>query len=953
MSDTLEVKIGASDAGLEATLKMVQGELAKMESKVRSGDLSMAELEQTMKRVAQVQGLEQKLHAIGTEAASSSPKVDALGTDLQKMADRGAPSAEKTGKSLSGIGLAAGVAGVAVKAGMFIAESAMKAASAVAEGFGQAIELGGQLTDLSSRTGETAGNLLILQRAFTNTGVGADAVGTAINKLQKFMVDAADGGTTQTQAMATLGVSLSELQGKTPTEQMGIFANALSGIQDPAQRAELAMTVFGKSGGELLPVLSNFSGELGDARNQLGSLPDVMNKSAKSFDALGDNMAAIGTKITEFAAGFIDQALPALNAFVDALSGVDAAGWGEAAMTTILKIADTLIGAFKDPLGAIEAWGLASENMWRMLGNGLLNGAMTFIDFLGNAFATNLPSAIGAYISSAFVDSALTFDRYLIEALMTFSSGLSTLPGLEGVGQKILSQLSGVNDGIIAQQLENMGKTKEAAAQVVSRFSEAAEKTNIFKEDFFNVADSSARMKAKFDSLEASGKETRVNFESSAKESDKIDKNISNSAKNSSDGMNYFITSANNSGIIYDKLKDSVDFAAKIATSFYNAEQSTIGTQSELKKAAQEMTQDQYIKGVKAVRKELGYMGGDFAEIGKSTRNLPDLARALGLVTEGKSPKQLLIEVQQEIEKIKKTPVEIEVKFNKNAFNNWANDIIDQNKNWQPEVSLRVNAEESWTDQKTKLTATDPIKLNFDGSVAIEDVKSSAQDAFKNPITFTATGDASLEAQVQKWSEGFSNIPFNLNVEPAQIKLDGLAPPASDFSLNTDAAETKISLLGSDQTISLYADTTSAQQSISNIDTSATLQTNADTTNAQNSIANISDKPISLTLNNLDVSVNTDAAQTKIAKLSEPINVNVDANQVQAAVGSMQAEITNSFSGGQGGDGGIGGQGGQGGAGGNAEFSQDTMIEAIMNGVNDIKNFVDSLVKKLPVPALA
>jgi len=81
--------------------------------------------------------------------------------------------------------------------------------------------------------------------------------------------------------------------------------------------------------------------------------------------------------------------------------------------------------------------------------------------------------------------------------------------------------------------------------------------------------------------------------------------------------------------------------------------------------------------------------------------------------------------------------------------------------------------------------------------------------------------------------------------------------------------------------------------------------------------------------------------------------VAVDASQVQAAVGSMQAEITNSFSGGQGGDGGIGGQGGQGGAGGNAEFAQDTMIEAIMNGVDQIKNFVDTLVKKLPVPALA
>ena len=66
----------------------------------------------------------------------------------------------------------------------------------------------------------------------------------------------------------------------------------------------------------------------------------------------------------------------------------------------------------------------------------------------------------------------------------------------------------------------------------------------------------------------------------------------------------------------------------------------------------------------------------------------------------------------------------------------------------------------------------------------------------------------------------------------------------------------------------------------------------------------------------------------------------------------MQAEITNSFTGGMGGEGGIGGQGGQGGAGGNAEFSQDTMIEAIMNGVDIIKRLVEKIEPKLPVAAL-
>jgi hypothetical protein len=467
MSDTLEVKIGASDAGLEATLKTVQAELSSMEAKVKSGDLTFNELEKTMRRMGQVEGLEKKLKAIGDESSGTSPKVDELGRDLEKMGNRGNDAGDKSSMSLGKIGIAAGVAGVAVKAGMALAEGAMDAARAVADGFGQAIDLGGRLTDLSSRTGETSGSLLVLERAFTNTGVSSEAVGTSLNKMQKFMTDAAQGGAAQSESMQRLGVTMVDLADKTPTQQMAVFAKRISSIQDPAQRAEAAMSIFGKSGGELLPILNNFSGELEGARDQLGSLPGVMDRSAAAFDATGDSMAAINSKIMEFAAGFLEAALPALTTFTNALGGIDAAGWGQKAMDTIRSIADTLVGAFKNPLVAIEAWALAYEAGYKSLGNGLVNAALTFTDFLMKSFQTNLPSAITGYVTSGLVDSTLTFSRYLIEALMTFSEGLSTLPGFEGMASKMFDALSSVNEGIIAQQLDNMGKTEAAAAKVV------------------------------------------------------------------------------------------------------------------------------------------------------------------------------------------------------------------------------------------------------------------------------------------------------------------------------------------------------------------------------------------------------------------------------------------------------------------------------------------------------
>ena len=505
----VSVEFGAKDTGLEATLKTVQAEMSRLETEIKSGELSFNQLSTAMRDLAKADKVSQQLQSIGASAAGASPQVDKLGKDGMEMGDKIKTGSDKGGLSLGELGIAAGVAGAAVKAGMMLAEGAMDAARAVADGFGQAIDLGGRLTDLSSRTGESAGSLLVLERAFTNTGVSADSVGTSMNKMQKFMTDAAQGGAAQSEAMQRLGLTMEDLAGKTPTEQMSVFAQRISSIQDPAQRAEAAMSIFGKSGGELLPILNNFSGELQGARDQLGGMPGVMDRSSSAFDGVGDSMAAINSKIMEFAAGFLEDALPALTKFTNALGGIDAAGWGQKAMDTIRNIADTLIGAFKNPLGAIEAWSLAYEAGYKSLGNGLVNAALTFTDFLMESFETNLPSAITAYVTSGLVDSSLTFSRYLTEALMTFSEGLSTLPGFEGMAGKMFDALSSVNEGIIAQQLDNMGKTQAAAAKVVDEFGKAAEKTTVFKEDFFGAEESTNRMNDKFSELAASGAETR------------------------------------------------------------------------------------------------------------------------------------------------------------------------------------------------------------------------------------------------------------------------------------------------------------------------------------------------------------------------------------------------------------------------------------------------------------
>jgi len=316
------VEFGATDTGLEKTLKAVQGELNGLKDKVKGGELSMTELEGTMKRIGQVTSMEKNIKAIGDQSQGTSTQVKTLGT-----------AAEDTGKKaeigFGKIAVGATLAGAAAKLGSMAIDAAFSAATKTIASFGAALDMGGRLNDLADRTGIAVDKVLLLERAFQNAGVGADALGPIINKMQKALVDAEDGTSKAAYAFADLGLSLSQLRGLSPEDQLRTIGKAIAGIPDPAQRAATAMEIFGKSGGALTQVFANFDDEIETAKLQLGSLPQIMKEGSSQFDRISDNLVVVGGKFIEFAAGLIDKVKPALDAVTTALSMFDAAKVGQ------------------------------------------------------------------------------------------------------------------------------------------------------------------------------------------------------------------------------------------------------------------------------------------------------------------------------------------------------------------------------------------------------------------------------------------------------------------------------------------------------------------------------------------------------------------------------------------------------------------------------------------------
>jgi methyl-accepting chemotaxis protein len=346
------VEFGATDTGLEKTLKAVQDELTQLKGKVSSGELSMTELESTMKRIGQVESMEKRIKSIGDASSESSPKIKNLGDSIESTGDKTKNVGGIFDEEFKRMGAAFTAGNLAAEGFQKAISIVFDAATKVVQGFSEALDLGGRLSELSAQTGEAAGTLLVLEAAFKNSGLEADQVGTAINKLQNFMVDAADEGSRQANAMDDLGIAMADLKGKTPTEQMEVFAQKIASIEDPTQRAATASEVFGeKLGGKLLPVLVDFSGNIEDARSKVGSLEQVMNENADTFDKFSESIEAVKGKMAAFAAGVLSETVPALQELGSEMEGIDAARIGQEIGTILNPAISELATILKDVTG--------------------------------------------------------------------------------------------------------------------------------------------------------------------------------------------------------------------------------------------------------------------------------------------------------------------------------------------------------------------------------------------------------------------------------------------------------------------------------------------------------------------------------------------------------------------------------------------------------------------------
>jgi len=161
---------------------------------------------------------------------------------------RGLRRAEKKlkafGNSVRNLGLKIAGLGAAVLAPMLGA----------AKAFGS---MGDQVAKMAKRTGLSVEALSELKFVASQAGTSIEALETGFRRMQRSIYDAGRGLSTQTDALADLGLKYKDLKGLAPEKQFKLLAEAISRVEDPTRKAALAQALFGRAGTQLLPMMAS------------------------------------------------------------------------------------------------------------------------------------------------------------------------------------------------------------------------------------------------------------------------------------------------------------------------------------------------------------------------------------------------------------------------------------------------------------------------------------------------------------------------------------------------------------------------------------------------------------------------------------------------------------------------------------------------------------------------
>lgn len=274
-----------------------------IEVQTAQAEPALARVEQGLQDVQKAAGeVDKGLTSIEQHAPELGAKLDELKqrtTNLAKELDKKKEAATKGAESV-------GVLGRAVMA--------YAAPAAIGLAIKQTIAYADTIENLSKQTGIAPGKLQALEFSAKQVGLTIDPVARAIGSMSDRI---ASGDKSAVGALDRLGLSFKNIRGMSPDAAFIEIAKAIAGVEDPMQRAADATDVFGRTGLELLPLLTSDIEKLMKKAKDLGLvMDDETTKAAADLNSQLSNLLDVGKRLIMV---FFAPLLPIINALIGPL----------------------------------------------------------------------------------------------------------------------------------------------------------------------------------------------------------------------------------------------------------------------------------------------------------------------------------------------------------------------------------------------------------------------------------------------------------------------------------------------------------------------------------------------------------------------------------------------------------------------------------------------------------
>jgi hypothetical protein len=218
------------------------------------------------------------------------------------------------------------------------------ASSAFASFIGGTAGAVASIDDLSKRTGITTDVLQAYSLAANQSGVGLETFGRAVQKLTINLGEAQTGNKAAIKSFADLGLSVGDLSNLNPEQAFNAVVAAISKLPNPAQQAAAAVSLFGESGVELVPIFQEGATYLQQMTAEAKRLGIVLSpQQTAGVDALDDSLQKTQLTLQSFAARVVAELAPALTRAAEEAStfiaSIDVKDIASALTTTVSNLA--------------------------------------------------------------------------------------------------------------------------------------------------------------------------------------------------------------------------------------------------------------------------------------------------------------------------------------------------------------------------------------------------------------------------------------------------------------------------------------------------------------------------------------------------------------------------------------------------------------------------------------